>query len=465
MAVPAKPAPTPRRGGRRFLIILGILVLIVAGVVVWLNMAAQAQINASGSLTVYRPIASIAHGSAAATAATSGATVHAGDTVSTDATGLAGITLPDGTLTRLAKNTSITLDGAHFSKNGSMHDVSFTQQIGRTLTNVQHLVTGASFDVHGKAATASVRGTKFEVYIDANGAMTVKVFQGTVILHNSHGSVTIHAGQQATASPDGTLGTPGPITPDPNDPFGPAVDASNALSGDTTPGTEQDYIGAPLHDGEQQTYTYSYAGGSTVEASLGYPGSAMKLTLKSPDGVTKSATGKLPYVRRDSAPAGIYTIIVDGVSGLGANGEEPFVAVASVEQCVSADTEQNGAIHRGYTAQDLINAVQQSGQVSGLSNLKLSLGADSVSGVILTAGGTYNGVGWSGSVVMVAHDGVFDIMPTSGTVFGMNVPAQQLVQQIASVIGQDPSNISPGFVVDRLFTCNSVMMVDGQAGV
>src|SRR5579864_3442849 len=197
MAAPAKPAPKPRRGGRRFLIVLGILVLIVAGVVVWLNVAAQAQIDASGSLTVYQPTASIAHGSGAAAAATSGATVHAGDTVSTDAKGLAGIELPDGTLTRLAPNTSITLGSAHFSKSGSMHDVSLTQQIGRTFTNVQHLVTGASFDVHAKAATASVRGTKFEVLIAADGTMTVKVFKGTVILHNAHGSVTIHEGQQA----------------------------------------------------------------------------------------------------------------------------------------------------------------------------------------------------------------------------------------------------------------------------
>ena len=144
MAAPAKPAPKPRHGGRRFLIVLAILVLIVASAVVWLNVAAQAQIDASGLLTVYQPTASIARGPAAAAAATSGATVHAGDTVSTDAKGLAGIELPDGTLTRLAKNTSIALDGAHFSKNGSMHDVSLTQQIGRTFTNVQHLVTGLS---------------------------------------------------------------------------------------------------------------------------------------------------------------------------------------------------------------------------------------------------------------------------------------------------------------------------------
>jgi len=42
------------------------------------------------------------------------------------------------------------------------------------------------------------------------------------------------------------------------------------------------------------------------------------------------------------------------------------------------------------------------------------------------------------------------------------VPAQQVVQQIAAAIGQDPSNVNPGFMVDRLFTCNSVMIVDGR---
>ncbi|HKC19482.1 MAG TPA: hypothetical protein VKE27_07585, partial [Candidatus Dormibacteraeota bacterium] len=121
-----------------------------------------------------------------------------------------------------------------------------------------------------------------------------------------------------------------------------------------------------------------------------------------------------------------------------------------------------GAIHRGYTAQDLINALQQSGQVTGLSNLRLAFNADSVAGAIINASGTYNGVGWSGSVVLVARDGVLAAMPTSGTLFGMSVPAQQLVQQIAATIGQDPSNINPGFVVDRLFTCSSVLVVDGH---
>ena len=455
-----KTPPKPRRGGRRFLIVLAILVLVVAGAIGWLNIAAQAAVDASGMLTVYEPFATIAHGNATPEQANTGATVGAGDTVATDTRGLAAITLPDGTLMRLAKNTSVTLDSAHFAKNGSMHDVSLTQQIGRTFTNVQHLVSGASFDVHGQAATASVRGTKFEVLIDSAGSMTVKVFEGTVKLHNTTGVVTINAGQQATANPSGGITGPIPIVPDPNDPFGPAIDASTSVEAGTTPGTEQDYIGAPLHNGEEEPFTYSYAGGGLIKASLGYPGSAMKLTIKAPDNQSYVATGKQPSLAIDNAPSGIYQILVDGISGLGADGEEPFVAVASVEACSSADLEQNHAIHRGYTSQDLVNAVHQSG--AGIANVSLTIADDSVAGAIISASGTYNGVSWSGSGVLVAHNGVVDILPTGGTVFGLNVPAQQVVQQIAAAIGQDPSNVNPGFIVDRLFTCNSVLMVDGR---
>lgn len=465
MANVAAKIPPKRRGGRRVLVVVIVLVVIVAAVLVWLNIAAQAAVSVTGTLTVYQPAASIAH--AASTdfvTAKTGDLVQAHDTVKTDTKGRAGITLPDGTLTRLASDTTITLDAAHFTKGGNLHDVSFTQQVGRTFTNLQHLVSGATFDLAGAHATATVRGTKFEVYIKSDGTMIVKVFAGTVVLHNSTGSVTITAGMQATANPDGSLTQPIPIQPDPDDPFGPALLAADQAETGTTPGTEQDYIGAPIHNGEQQQYTYSYAAGNLVKASLGYPGSAMKLTVKAPDGRGYVGTGPSPVtVTVHNAPAGIYTILVDGVSGLGASGEEPFVAVASVENCASADAEQNGAIHRGYTAQDLIQAVMQSGQVAGLSNLKLAISSNSVSGAIITGGGSYNGVGWNGAVVLAARNGTLAITPVSGTMFGLSVPAQQVVQQISQLIGQDPSNISPGFEVDRIFTCSSVLMVDGRS--
>ena len=463
IAAPKAP-PQRRRGGFRLMILLGLLVLLIAGGVVYLNVAAQAAVSATGALTVYQDTASIARGGGSGAAARTGAVVQAGDTVQTDTKGLAAITLPDGTVTRLATNTTITLNSAHFNKNGNLRDVSFTQGLGRTFTNVQHLVSGATFDVHGKSATASVRGTKFEVYIKSDGSMTVKLFQGTL---DFVGKNTVHlvAPSQATADANGNVGPAGPILPDPNDPFGPAVDAQAAVEVGTTPGTEQDYTGAPIHNGEAQTYSYSYAGGSAIKASLGYPGSLMRLTVKAPDGQQYSGQGPSPVtVSITNAPAGIYTIVVTGLSGIDpTTGESPFVAVASVENCVSAipGTNQNGAVHRGYTAQDLESAVQGSG--SGLSNVHISLADNSIAGAIVSASGTYNGVTWSGSVVLVAHNGTLDIMPTSGHVFGLDVPAQQIVQQVSAAIGQDPSNLNPGFAVDRLFTCNSVMMVDGRA--
>jgi hypothetical protein len=199
-----------------------------------------------------------------------------------------------------------------------------------------------------------------------------------------------------------------------------------------------------------------------IKAALAYPGSAMKLTAKAPDGQQYFATGKLPTIAINNAPGGIYTFIVDGVSGLGTVGEEPFLAVASVEECATADIVRNGAVHRGYTAQDLVNGLQQSGGIPGISNLSLGISENSVAGAIIDGKGTYNGLGWTGSVVLVANNGTLDVIPVSGTVLGMQVPAYQVVQQIAAAIGQDPSNINVGFKVERLFTCSSVLMLDGR---
>jgi FecR protein len=441
------------------LIVVVLLILIVGGGIFWLNSSAQAAVNVSATLTVYQPEASLERkGAAAFATATSGVQVQAGDSVKTDTKGRASIQLPDGTLTRLASDTEIRLDAAHFTKAGTLRDAKITERIGRTFTSVQHLVSGATFQVAGQSAVASVRGTKFEVYITADGTMTVKLFDGELDFDGKN-HVHLTAGQQATADPQGNIGPAGPIQPDPNDPFGPALDASAAVSVGTTPGTEQDFVGAPLHNGEQQQYRYSYAGGSLVKASLGYPGSAMQLKIQGPDGQMYSGSGHSPIVVVvNNAPPGIYQLFVVGVSGLGAVGEEPFLAVAAVEPCVSSDIDQNGAVRRGYTAKDLAAAVQ----VSGLSNLTVTIAPSSPAGAIVTGKGTYDGVGWTGSVLLVPHNGVVEIIAVGGTVFGVNVPAQQIVQQIGSAIGQDPTNLNVGFIVDRLFACDSVVMIDGR---
>ena len=458
MSVVAARNPPRRRRGLRFLVVLVILVVVVGGGFYWLNSTAQAAVNAVATLTVFQPDVSVAHNGGAFASGTTGSIVQPGDGVKTDAKGRGAITLPDGTLTRLASDTEITLTAAHFSKAGDLHDVSIAAKIGRTLTNVQHLVSGATFKVAGQAAVASVRGTKFEVFIKADGTMLVKLFDGQLDFDGKN-HVHLVAPQQATADPQGNVGNPGPIQPDPNDPFGPELLASDAVNAGTTPGTEQDFVGAPIHNGETQAYTYSFAGGGLVKAALGYAGSLMSLTVEAPDTQKYTGSSASPIVVVvPNAPAGIYHITVAGVSGLGTAGEEPFLSVAALEQCTTSNIRQNQAVREGYTSQDLAAAIN----VSGLSNLNLTILGDSLAGAIVTGTGTYNGVGWTGTIVLAMHGGALEIFAVGATVFGLSVPAQQIVQQIGTAIGQDPTNINPGFMVDRLFTCSGVLMIDGR---
>ncbi|HEV2036032.1 MAG TPA: FecR family protein, partial [Candidatus Dormibacteraeota bacterium] len=235
MSVAAARTPPRRRGGLRVLIVLVILVLIVGGALYWLNASAQAATNAVATLTVFQPNVSVARNGGAYLNSTTGTIVQAGDGVKTDTKGRGAIQLPDGTLTRLASDTEITLTAAHFSKQGNLQDVSITEKVGRTLTTVQHLVSGATFKVAGQSAVASVRGTKFEVLVKADGTMLVKLFEGQLDFDGKN-HVNLVAPQQATADPQGNVGNPGPIQPDPDDPFGPQLAASDAISAGTTPG-------------------------------------------------------------------------------------------------------------------------------------------------------------------------------------------------------------------------------------
>ena len=455
----ARTAPR-RRGGYRLIIILLVVLLIAGAAFFWLNSAAQASINAAATLTVFRPNVSVSHSGGAFVTSATGTVVRPGDSVRTDIKGRAAIQLPDGTLTRMSGGTEIALTTAHFAKTGNLQDASFVQKVGRTFTNVQHLVTGAVFKVGGQSAVASVRGTKFEVLVNPDGSMLVKLFDGQLDLDGKN-HVHLTAPQQASVDAQGNVGPAGPILPDPNDPFGPQQAASDQSNQGTTAGTEQDFIGAPIHNGEQQSYTYSFAGGGIVKAALGYKGSLMALRIKTPDEQIYTKNGPSPIVVVvPNAPAGIYTITVAGISGLGAAGEEPFVSVSAVEPCVTTTIAQNRAVRHGYTAQDLANAIN----VAGLSNLRLNIIGESLAGSIITGTGTYNGVSWTGTVVLFMHGGVLEIVAVGATVFSVSVPAQQIVQQIGAAIAQDPTHISPGYVVDRLFTCKGVLMIDGRTG-
>src|SRR6202022_2457889 len=126
--------------------------------------------------------------------------------------------------------------------------------------------------------------------------------------------------------------------------------------------------------------------------------------------------------------------------------------------CASANIDQNGAGRRGLTAQALVSNVQ----VAGVSNLNLTIINDSLAGAILKGSGTLNGASWTGTVVLLKHEIGLAVVAVGATAFGANVPAEQIMSQVGAVVGQDPSNINVGFIVDRLFTCNGVVIIDGR---
>ena len=461
MARPAAPVKKRGRGGFRLIIALLVIVLIIAGLIIGLNLAAQAQTNVGATLTVFVPSASVARSGGGNAAATSGTVVQPGDSVKTDAKGRAQITFPDGSISRLANSSEITLSSAHFGKDGNLHDASILEKLGRTLTTVQHLAGGATFQVVGNTTTASVRGTMFEVVVNGDGTVVIKLFVGGLDVDGkSH--VHLNAGQQVSVDAQGTIGAVGPIQPDPNDPFGPDVLAMNAAQQGTTPGTEQDYVGQVLHNGDRQQYTYSFAGGSDIKAALAYPGSLMRLKIEAPDGhIYDSGPAPSPIVMTVlDPPSGIFKFDVIGVSGLDPTGETPYLVVAALEPCQAVINEQNRAVRHAYTGQTL--AATATSSVSGLSNVQINIIGSSTAGAILQGSASFNGIAFTGTLLLYAHGGNLGVIALAATAIGATIPAQQAVQQIASALGDDPANLGAGFHIDRLFTCNGVMMIDGR---
>ncbi len=314
----ARTPATPKRkgrGGLRILIALVVVIVLVAAGIVTLGVIASADTTVGAVLTTFVPDASVAHSGASFSSAASGTFVQPGDSVKTDAKGRAQIQFPDGTITRLANNTQIAINSSHFAKDGHVHDISVTDKLGRTLNSVQKLVGGATFQVVGNTTTASVRGTLFEVLVNGDGTVVIKLFIGGLDVDGKSGHVHLTEGQQVTVDANGNIGAPGPITPDPNDPFGQEVAAMQQVETQTTPGTEQDFTGGLLHNGQVQSFTYAFAapsaGGSDFKAALAYPGSLMELRITDPANHVYTKPGPSPIVITiPDPPGGIFKLDV-----------------------------------------------------------------------------------------------------------------------------------------------------------
>jgi hypothetical protein len=194
---------------------------------------AGAAIKPTGTLAVEAPgVTVLTKGAGSFKKAKSNQKVGIGDTVQTDATGLAEITFKDGSLTRLDHDTIFTLD--KLVNTTGKRQVEGTVSAGQTWNRVKKLSEKESFQQKGIGATAVVAGTAFvtKCSLPSGTAFAVvktkkqlkrlqkaskcdfTLVDGKLILNSLGKSVGVNRGQSASVDAAGNAGNAVTVPPD-----------------------------------------------------------------------------------------------------------------------------------------------------------------------------------------------------------------------------------------------------------
>src|SRR5579859_2201400 len=124
-----------------------VIILLIGGGYFFLVAQAQAGVASPASLLVASTPVDVGHNDSGYQPATSGESLDAGSSVRTGNTGHATVQFPDGSLMRVSPDTTITIQAAQLNNAGNLKSATIQQKIGRTLSEVQHLAGGSSFQV------------------------------------------------------------------------------------------------------------------------------------------------------------------------------------------------------------------------------------------------------------------------------------------------------------------------------
>jgi hypothetical protein len=149
-------------GNRRTFLILGVgalAAMVAAAFILFSGGASRA--SAPATLDVLAPsVSTRADAVSSFQPARSGQPLHVGDSLRTDASGLAGISYFDGSLTRIGPGTTYTIEQLAHPKNG--REIVGRLDVGQTFHRVTKVSgSGSRFEVRSSHAIAAVRGTDF----------------------------------------------------------------------------------------------------------------------------------------------------------------------------------------------------------------------------------------------------------------------------------------------------------------
>lgn len=168
--------------------------------------ASVAQAQSSGKLTKTAGQVFVRAAQGEEATAILGAQLAAGTRVRTGADGTAEVTFEDGSLLRLAENSSISLSANKRQKKKSSVVLFF----GKLWNKVMPSKTGeTSYEVSTANAVCGVRGTEFEAQVADDGSLRMQVSEGKVAVSDSGSEreQLAGAGQQVEASETGVTAT------------------------------------------------------------------------------------------------------------------------------------------------------------------------------------------------------------------------------------------------------------------
>ena len=445
--------------GGCLLVIVIVAALLLGSGYFFLVAQAQAGVASPAALLVYSTPVEVGKNDSGYMPAASGQSLDAGSSVRTGDTGHASIQFPDGTLTRLAPNTTVTVQAAQLTNGGQLKSATVLQKIGRTLSTVQHLTGGASFNVGGHSVSAEVRGTQFEVLVRGDGSNLIKVFDGTVKVSGKT-TISLTRGQEVDADKNGTLSAPRPIRPDRLDPYQLVAQCENAASSSATPSTSQVSTGDNLATGQTAESDYYYFGGGVLAVFLCYPGSSMTLDFIDPSGTHEGpAAGTSPVRISVSAfVPGLYRAIVRAVN---VPGGEPWAVVWATNAVCGGDKVDTGNVVREV----LTNAQLSSGLAdSGATGITIQVQGVSSNSATIYYYSNIGGVELSWTIDFYAATPNLGAVLTQVTVKGINLTTQ-VVSRLTSY-GASISSIPTDYIVDRVYSCvgpgGNTMVIEGH---
>ncbi len=455
------PSTTPSSGcfgrgcgfgcGGCLLVIVLVFVLLFGGGYFFLVAQASAPLNAPASLIVFNQPVTVDGRPAIA-----GESLNPGNTVATGTNGHAQIQFPDGSFVRLSQNTTVQVTAVQLQRSGKLQTAQVLQKVGRTFSDVEHLATGASFQVNGHSVSAQVRGTQFEILVRSDGTNRIWAFVGSVKIVGRT-TVTLTAGQEIDADSGGRLSNQHSSQFDPSDANPLSFTCSNAATAGNTAGTGQTFNGDGLTTGQTAENDYYSAGGS-LSVSLCYPGSLMSLTVTDPNGKVYSNSGPPPVVIKvANGVPGLYKAVVRAISV--ASGGEPYsVAFATNAPCATGNVDDGTIVRQTFSTNEASSQLAQAG-----ISLRV-VGTSSTSATIEYFSKGY-GVEVSWTIVATAATPNMGVVITSVTVNGINVTTK--VTSYLSSIGASMSSLPTGFVVDRVYSCagannDTLMVVEGH---